>query len=310
MKRSLIVAFAILGLIQTASADGSVYGMGGSGITTQGQSTGYKGGVFGFRKAMGENVDLDFLYYNEGTAKDYHRDGPAVMRWSKKVVTKDLSIQAGAGPYLSMNTTSMNGEQENEKKIGALVALAALYRIHGTHFYLKAQATGSIVPGSDGTGTIYFGAGYEFNEAPTSDDDGSYAFSMLGGNSQTTREHSSMAKGFQVEVRKLEHGHRGYSVSITREGDSGVTDRKGVAAQVWYVIPTADDKWTFNVAAGPYVTYDKRETLTQKIRTSLLASMEVSRRLNKSTDVVIRFNRAISTNDKDQDMFFVGLRFK
>jgi hypothetical protein len=309
MKKFLAVYFVAMSFAQAVSADGSVYGMGGSGRTSDGQSIGAKGGIFGFRKDLSQNTDIDVLYYNEGTAEGNHRDGMAIMGWYNTPITKQLSVQAGAGPYYSMNTTTINGQGVNEKNLGALVGMAALYHIYGTKFYLSARYTHAAVPGRVSTNTLFVGGGYAFDDTvPENWADENFDIDVMGGNSQTTRENSKMAHGFQIEVRRLQSDHVAYAVSIIREGDSQVTNRTGIAGQVWYVMPTADDRWTFAVGAGPYITKDQRDS--GRTALSTLASMEAAFRISETSEISLRFNRAITRNDKDQDQFFVGFRRK
>lgn len=297
----------VMSFAQTLHADGSVYGLGGIGRTSNGESIGTKGGAFGFRKEIGQNVDADIFYYNEGTPDNNHRDGFGLMGWYKKPLTKQLSVQVGAGPYLSMNTTTVNGQQLNQKNVGALVGLAALYHIYGTKFYLTTRYTHAAVPGSVDTDTLFVGGGYAFeNSVPENWAAPDFDVNVMGGNSQTTRENSQMARGFQIEVRRLATPNVAYSVSIIREGDSTVTNRTGVAAQVWYVMPTADDQWTFSVGAGPYIARDQRDGNRTQVMAA--ASMEAAMKLTKTSKISLRFTRAISGNDKDQDMFFVGIQ--
>ena len=298
-----------MGIAQQLFADGSIYGMGGTGVTSQGDSTGLQGGQFGMRHDVSKNSIVDFLYYNEGTPANNHRDGFAVMNWYRQPITNNLTIEAGAGPYLSMNTTTVDDQQINKKNLGALVGLAALYRIYGSQFYLTTRYTHAQVPGSVDTDTLYVGGGYYYQDAERDPSDGSeMEISALGGNSQTTREHSQMAKGFQIEVKKLATDHVAYSVSVNREGDSTVTNRTGVVTQVWYVTPTKDDQWTFSVGAGPYIVQDEREE--NKTRLAEVTSLEAAKKMNKTWKVAVRFNRVISTNNKDQDMFYIGLQKK
>ena len=296
--------------IDLRSIGGSLYIVGrGGGIASDGYNTGSNGGQVGIEKSISEDMSVDAFYFNEGTPYNNHRDGFAVMSWLKKPITNNLTVQAGAGAYLSMNTTTVNSEQKNENKIGAVVGIAALYRVFGSNFYLTSRVTHAQVPGSVNTDTIYVGAGYLYQNAqPINWDEGETDVSILGGQSQTTRENSHFDRAFQIEVRRLRTKDVAYSVSIITEGDSGVTNRSGIAAQVWYVVPTKDDKWTFSVGAGPYIARDQREPEESKYEALGLTSFEVSHKLTKKVDVVFRFNRDISFRNKGQDSFFLGVR--
>lgn len=112
-----------------------------------------------------------------------------------------------------------------------------------------------------------------------------------------------MVRGFQVEVKRHVTDHVAYSVSVINEGDTGVTDRSGVVGQVWYATPT-DTGWNFEVGAGPYIVYDRIEGRT---RLASVASMRVSKKITKTVRVGLTFNRVITSNDKDQDMFLFGI---
>ena len=115
-----------------------------------------------------------------------------------------------------------------------------------------------------------------------------------------------MVRGFQVEVRRMQSSHVAYSVSLIYEGDTKVTDRKGVAGQIWYVTKS-ENNWTFSVGAGPYLAHDDVEDKTKLLA---IASLGLSKNISKNVKIGIRFNRVISGNNKDQDMFLIGVEKK
>ncbi|MEK2646277.1 outer membrane beta-barrel protein [Bdellovibrio sp. BCCA] len=305
MKRMACTLAMLMGFSAVAN-DGSVYGMGGIGRASDGNSTGYQGGQYGYEYKTGQNSRVGVMYYNEGTPENNHRDGFAVMGWYNQPITKDLSIQAGVGPYYSMNTTTVNGEQLNDKKLGAMAAIAVLYRIYGSHFDLRAQYTHAQVPGAVNTDTLFVGVGYNFTDAREEVVRRNIEASVWGGNSHTTRGGADMVRGFQVEVQKLATPNVAYSVSVIHEGNTGVVDRKGVAGQVWYVTKT-ENNWTFSVGAGPYIARDDIEDRTKLLG---LVSLGASKNVTKTVKVGVRFNRVVTGNHKDQDMFLIGVEKK
>jgi len=301
-----LLSLALLVGTNAVAYDGNVYGIGGTGRASDGSSTGYQGGQYGYEYETGANSRVGVMYYNEGTPENNHRDGFAVLGWYNHKVTQDLSVQAGVGPYYSMNTTTVNGEQLNDKKLGMMAAIAVLYRVYGTNFDLRAQYTHAQIPGSVNTDTLFVGVGYNFKDAREDIIRKNIEASVWGGNSHTTRGGADMVRGFQVEVRRMQSSHVAYSVSLIYEGDTKVTDRKGVAGQIWYVTKS-ENNWTFSVGAGPYLAHDDVEDKTKLLA---IASLGLSKNISKNVKIGIRFNRVISGNNKDQDMFLIGVEKK
>lgn len=302
MKSILFVISMFVGASALAS-EGSVYGMGGTGRASDGYGTGYQGGQFGYEYKTGKNTQVGVMYYNEGTPENNHRDGFAFMGWYRTPIAKNTSIQAGVGPYYSMNTTTIDSEQLNDKKLGAMAALAVLHRVYGTNFDVRAQYTRAVVPGAVDTDTLFVGVGYNFKTSQEAALKRSIEASVWGGNSHTTRAGADMVRGFQVEVQKLVSDRVSYSVSIIHEGDTKLADRKGIAGQVWYVTKT-DNDWTFSVGAGPYLSKDD---IIDRTKLLGVISLGVSKHVSKRVKVGVRFNRVVSGNSRDQDMFLIGL---
>jgi hypothetical protein len=68
-----------------------------------------------------EKMRADFVYYNEGHPDNNHRDGFAAQLVYSNALHRDVTAEFGAGPYLSMNTTKINGVQINDSNLGALL---------------------------------------------------------------------------------------------------------------------------------------------------------------------------------------------
>lgn len=114
-----------------------------------------------------------------------------------------------------------------------------------------------------------------------------------------------MEKGYMVEVKRPIDNAWAYSASLIYEGNNGVAGRRGGAAQVWYVAPLKGG-WTLSAGVGPYLSYDRDEA-SHKTRLDALLSAQASYQVTKDWAAAVRFNRVATGNDKDQDMFMVGL---
>ncbi len=309
LKALMILSFFAQSALATDS-DGSVFAIGGTVRASDGSPTGYQGAQVGVEyNTKNPNVGIDYFYYNEGTPSNNHRDGFAAMAMYRKKLTDRLTAMAGVGPYLTMNTTTINGEQLNKKDVGAVAALAVLYRIYGTNLHLRAQYTHAQVRGSVNTDTLFVGVGYAYVKEPEQSvaekniSEKNISFGVMGGNSHTTRAGADMVRGFQVEVKKMASNDMAYSVSVVEEGDTNVTDRSGIVGQVWYVTKSTTG-WEFNIGAGPYIAYDRIENKTKLVS---MASMRLSKQITPTVRIGITFNRVMTSNDKDQDMFLFGV---
>lgn len=246
------------------------------------------------------------LYFNDGSQTKNDNDGMAVMGWYGAELTNDLTIKAGAGAYMSTNTEPDGSPIPlTEKKFGAVAAFAVLYQIFGSNFYIRAQYARAAAPTNLNTDTVFVGIGYRYESDSDRIIQKNIDYSVYGGNSRGTEDGSQRTHAFQIEVRKIK-GDVGYSVSLIHEGDNGVTDRNGIAGQIWYVTPTLDG-WGLTIGAGPYLTLDEVNNKTQLMA---LASVEARKQVTKTVSVAVRLNRVISMNGKDQNMIMIGVQKK
>ena len=246
------------------------------------------------------------LYFNDGSQTKNDNDGMALMGWYGAELTRNLTVKAGAGAYMSTNTESDGTPIPlTEKKFGAVAAFAVLYQIFGSNFYIRAQYARAAAPTNIDTDTVFVGIGYRYESDSNRIIQKNLDYSVYGGNSRSTQDDSRTTHAFQIEVRKIK-GDVGYSVSLIHEGNNGVTDRNGVAGQIWYVTPTADG-WGLTIGAGPYLTLDDVNNKTQLMA---LASIEARKQITKTVSVAVRLNRVISADGKDQNMILIGVQKK
>jgi hypothetical protein len=74
---------------------------------------------------------IDFVYYNEGHPDNNHRDGFAFQLVVTRKFGESLTAEVGAGPYTSMNTTTIGGVQYDSARRGMLYSAALLFPLPG-----------------------------------------------------------------------------------------------------------------------------------------------------------------------------------
>ena len=268
---------------------------------------------FGIKERVAPNVSLGAVHYNEGHADQgghhNHRDGYAVVGCLDRPLAQGLKVEGCAGPYFSMNTTPIDGRERDDKRLGVLGAVALVVRLNRSGLGLRLQGNVVKMPAAFDTKTLMVGVSQELG-GDDRDAGGSpfpgrdVRFNLFAGSVIANRTGKIGHLGQQAEIEAAIDRALHYSVSVIREGDSGITNRTGVAAQAWYVAPPAG-KWKFSAGAGPYVA---RESYPDDRGWKLLAvvSFKAEREMGRDWSCALRFNRIVSNYDKDADMFLVG----
>jgi hypothetical protein len=292
---------------------GDAYFIYGTGVASKGG--GRIGGPVleaGIDERVSEHWSLGFVHKNEGHPDDGpvgHRDGYAAMGWFSEALGGKTTLKLGAGPYFTMNTAMIDGSQRDDKNWGALVALAVVHRLNRYGLDARLQVDETRIPGQFNTTIVMAGLNQELGGSPSgsasaASGDGKTSYGAWAGSDVTNRTGQKGHMGYEADVQRAIDERFAYSVNFIDEGDSGLTARKGVAAQAWFVAPAAG-KWTFSAGAGPYVA-DETEPGERGAKLLALISLKASRRLTDHVSLSCRMNRAASGYDKDADMFLCG----
>ncbi|MGZ5202851.1 MAG: hypothetical protein ACXWC4_24070 [Telluria sp.] len=258
---------------------------------------------------------IDFVHYNEGHPDNNHRDGFAMQWLMVRRLGAGSSIELGLGPYLSMNTTVIDGRQIDDANVGALFSLGLRLPLGelpaGTHLrigYNHVQMRN--VHRSD---ALMIGIGRQFGRAeadPETDPArGRTWFGASAGNSITNMAGTNGAQAAVVEIRRylgerLEHW--ALSAKYLFEGDDGArVDRRGVAGQLWYV-QTVTPRFAMSAGLGPYIARNRRQdNITHG---NLLISFQAEQALSRRTRAFVNFNRVKTFRQTDdRDLFQAGL---
>lgn len=283
-----------------------VYAVYGDGRATEGGDMHWRAYQVGFGDVLNDYLSVYLAYVNEGHPVNHHRDGFAALGSLRWPVSDRLVLELSAGPYFSMDTTSVDNQSRNNKRWGLLTSAAVRYYLVPNRFFLKAQYNHIQMIGGHASDAALFGIGSDFGGNPhPAFSDGKTQLSVWAGTSQTNHPQVPMEKGYMVELKRPLGNAWAYSASLVYEGNNGVAGRRGVAAQFWYVAPIRN-KWTISAGLGPYLSYD-RDEVSRRARLNALFSAQVSYQFTHDWAASVRFNRVATRTDKDQDMFMVGL---
>ena len=290
---------------------GEAYFIYGNGVATNGGgSVNWRDFQLGVKESVSGNFSVGLVHHNEGhPAGVGHRDGFAALAWYDQPLTDRLRVEAGAGPYFSMNTVMADGQQIDQKKLGLLTAMAFVYRLTNSGLSARAQYNFVKMPGSFDTQTVMVGLnqdlGGEHAEGDSaSDDDAKDNVSVWGGSAITNRAGQQGHLGYQAEFQHAQNDAVRYSGSVIDEGNSTISNRVGVAGQVWYVAPAAG-RFTASVGAGPYVA-EERDPANHGVKLLGVISLRVEGAVTSKTSCGVRMNRVVSGYNEDEDMFMAG----
>ena len=258
-----------------------------------------------------EKFRFDFIHFNEGHPYNNHRDGFGGQIVYRKPLNRKLNLEFGLGPYYSMNTTTINGVEINDAKLGALLSIASLVDLErfSPGLHMRFALNHVSMPDTHSSIALLVGVGKYFDNVPARIQSESYGnpiwIGVSTGISQTNHEVAEEALGFSAEAKKYYGSQWGASISGIMEGDDEVrVHRHGVAVQGWFVQPL-DENWAASAGIGPYVATNKRGSGDLQLHG--LISLQVERFVGKKWKGFVSFNRvATLESENDRDLFRIG----
>jgi hypothetical protein len=253
---------------------------------------------------------IDVVYYNEGHPDNNHRDGFSLQATYVRRLSSALTAELSVGPYSSMNTTVINGVQINDASRGVLYTGALRYSLDGwapgahvrlgfNHVWMREFQSNAVM----------LGIGRHFTDVPPFPNSDVLRtrvwIAASYGTSQTTQSNRQAAKSATLEAKQY-GGKWAVSVKAFMEGDDQVlVDRRGLAAQFWFVQPITE-AWQISAGAGPYVAQNRRDD--NKTGVHGLITMQFERNLGERTKAFFAFSRVKSFQQaNDRDVFHLGL---
>lgn len=305
-------------IVSKPQTTGRAYGMLGRG--TGGEAV-LDGPIFtlAFGTKLSDNVYLDIVHKNEGHADrnpmgiQRHRDDFGGELFYHMDFSDKLSAEAGAGLVATFNTTHKDGIQVDDKKLGAIVSAALIYKLR-ENLSVRAQYDQVNVPGDFSTKIVSVGLQHDFDAASTSRaaaSDGKTEVSVMGGVTKMNRAAVKSGRGYQAEIRRYIADDYACSVSIINEGENEVSARRDIAGQCWYVKNAGKD-WKLSAGVGPVLTQETRFE-DDKTKLGALISIEAAYKVSKHTEVGGRFSRLAypgkPARDSDLGMVFGRVKF-
>ena len=264
---------------------------------------------------------IDFVHYNEGHPDNNHRDGFALQWVGVRPLGNAFTGELGIGPYLSMNTTTINGREFDDAHWGLLLGTALRLPLTslppGTH--LRLGVNYAWMPTAHRSVAVLLGLGRQFGPAQPEPDTepitGPWWFGGSIGRSITNLSNTASANAGVLEARTYldeRFAHWAMSGKLILEGDDGRrVDRDGIAAQLFYV-QQVTPRLAMSAGAGPYVARNDRGE-DDKTRANLLISFQAERALSSETRAFVNFNRVKTfrrTNDRDLLQIGILKRFR
>lgn len=259
---------------------------------------------------------IDFVHYNEGHPDNNHRDGFALQWLAVRPLGATWTGELGIGPYLSMNTTTVDGRQIDDAHWGVLLSAALRLPLRslpeGTS--LRVGLNQAFMPDAHRSTALLVGLDRQFGPAqpdpataPAAD---RWWFGASVGNAITNMSGRKGALAGTVEARTyLDERFEHWAVSgkLVIEGDDEVrVDRRGLAAQLWYV-QQVTPSFSMSAGLGPYFAHNSLAPDNPNSR-NLLISFQAERALSRQTRAFVNFNRVKTFRETDdRDLFQVGI---
>ncbi|MGI4856447.1 MAG: hypothetical protein ACRYHA_05895 [Janthinobacterium lividum] len=240
-----------------------------------------------------------------------------------------LTIGLGAGPYRYYDTTSgASRAYVNEHGWGMLYSVTAKWAAT-RHLAYELRFNRVQAPGSMDSTSLLFGVVYRFPKsatAPAATDataaagHGSGGFlhgdevTVMAGESVVNSLSSESTFAKSVEYRHAFGRHIEGTVSWIDQGNTPLTSRNGVAAQLWLSEPLYQDRVVLGLGLGPYVAADtyrvSRDSTRTGAKVSGLLTMSAAYRFADHWVARISWNRTVTRYDRDTDMFMAGVGYR
>ncbi|MGZ5201459.1 MAG: outer membrane beta-barrel protein [Telluria sp.] len=330
MTRLLLLALlacASSALAQFAPGDAYLSGQLGNGLTSGGNARGDRGmNWLAFEARGGHALDpalvadrpggnsgarIDIIYYNEGHPENNHRDGFAVQFTYVRRLAGWLTAEIGAGPYTSMNTTTIGGVEIDQARTGILYTVALRYPLAalGPDTQVRLGYNHVWMHDVHHSDALMLGLDHDFAGAsghpPQTAAHGPMTLGGAIGRSVTNQEGGDAAFNFMAQARYL-IGQWAVSASVIDEGDDQRrVDRHGLALQGWFVQPLTRE-WKFAAGVGPYVARNNRAG--EGNDTLGLFTVQIERQLSPASAAFFAFNRVKTFHEReDRDLFQLGV---
>ena len=285
-----------------------------------------------------EGISEHFAYslscLNEGHTHLHHRDGLAAQLWTRtNLFDRHLSLMAGVGPYSYCDSTwNREGTFVNNHGIGAICSLATVwytdnrlfFKIQGNFVDLQRNANIYDPQNSTNTFSALVGIGYQFDtprklatlgsaqlQQEKTTNTTSNELTLFAGLTSVNSAISQSTVTYSLEYRRGLMKNLDWTVAWSKEGESYLNRGNSISTQLWATTSVLDDLLSLGIGAGAHATLDHYNVAQQSSKTvSGIASISASYRLLPYLDTRITWNRIITSNDRDTDIFLGGVGYR
>jgi hypothetical protein len=278
-----------------------------------------------FRYDFLRNFAASLSWINEGHLEEHKRDGFAVQGWGRvPLLDNRLSIGVGAGIYQYFDTKLLPaGNHANVHGWAPVYSLAATYPTERPWFV--QVAVNHIHPeGGFNSNTYLIGAGYRLRSEsiPPSRSVGGipprkttgYEVMPFLGQVVVNRPDNSQGIGSGIEFRMGIDVHLDWTVTWLNEDVPRTFHRAGLGTQIWLVDAFLARRITLGFGAGLYSFIDREPPSDsgQGSRLDIAGLLTVTTSYRLSDHWVTRFNwnRVMSNDSRDTDLFLLGLGYR
>lgn len=278
-----------------------------------------------FRYNFLRNFAASLSWINEGHLEDHRRDGVAAQGWGRLPLLKNrLTIGVGAGVYQYFDTKlSPAGGHEN------LHGWAPVYSVGATYYtespWFAQVLVNHIDSGSDFDSNTYLvGVGYRlWKESASPPGPGpvdrpamttGYEVMPFLGKVIVNRPGNDAGIGSGIEFRMGIDEHLDWTATLLNEDVSGTFHRIGLGTQVWLVDEFLARRVTLGFGAGLYSFVDREPPPdsggSKRLDIAGLLTVTASYRISGKWFTRFNWNRVMSNDSRDTDMFLLGLGYR
>ena len=278
-----------------------------------------------FRYNFLRNFAASLSWINEGHLEEHRRDGVATQGWGRLPLLENrLSISVGAGIYRYFDTKLFPaGNHENVHGWAPVYSLAATYYAESPWF--AQVAINHIHPEGDFNSNTYLvGVGYRlWKEAAPPSGPGTadrparitgYEVMPFFGQVVVNRPGNDTGIGSGIEFRMGIDENLDWTVTWLNEDVPGNIDRIGLGTQMWLVDAFLDRRITLGFGAGLYSFADFESPPDSgengRLDIAGLLTVTASYRFSERWFSRFNWNRVMSNDSRDTDMFLLGLGYR
>lgn len=279
-----------------------------------------------YRQGLGEHFEFSYSWLNEGHVTDHHRDGYSLQLWARdSFLDQRVSLSLGAGAYRYYDTATAN-TTDGYSDVHGFAALfsADVAAYMGKGWIVRAEASRTLAGSkSIDTWDFLFGFGYQLEpthqpgprpwpdrqvEKTTSSE-----ITLFAGESVVNSFDSPKSFATSFEYRRGLSRHFDVSAALLYEGDSNVARRGGLIVQGWFGRAFLNDRLALSLGVGLYAAIDRHGEAATGDGSMTLAGMvtpSVSYRFAEHWHARFSWNRTVTTDDTDTDVFQMGFGYR